>query len=212
MARSRTLGYGEGSIYQQGDGRWRGELRLGTKRRRVSAWTRRRGSPQTRRARAQSEAGLPLGTNMRLGEWLDWYQAMIDGEKKPQHLCELRLGHQTAHALRGRRLRELDVLEFEALLKDLANPERGVAATKGRGGREKPLSKSSLNRIKMVLGAALHEAERRRPRRARISPAWPTCPPRRRAARRGARSPSRKPIGSSTPCGAPTTKPWCSWP
>lgn len=40
MARSRKLGYGEGSIYQQSDGRWRGELRLGPKRRRVSAWTR----------------------------------------------------------------------------------------------------------------------------------------------------------------------------
>jgi hypothetical protein len=40
MARSRKLGYGEGSIYQQRDGRWRGELRLGTRRRRVSGPTR----------------------------------------------------------------------------------------------------------------------------------------------------------------------------
>jgi hypothetical protein len=42
MSRSRNLGYGEGSIYQEGDtGRWRGEFRIGVKRRRVSAWTRR---------------------------------------------------------------------------------------------------------------------------------------------------------------------------
>jgi len=98
---------------------------------------------------------------MRLGEWLDWYQEMIDAEKNPSTCANCAWVIKQLTPLRGRRLRELDVLEFEALLKDLANPERGVAATKGRGGREKPLAKSSLNRIKMVLGAALHEAERR---------------------------------------------------
>jgi hypothetical protein len=111
--------------------------------------------------RAQSEAGLPLGSDMRLGEWLDWYQEMIDAEKNPSTCANCAWGIKQLTPLRGRRLRELDVLEFEALLKDLANPARGWAATKGRGGRQKPLSKSSLNRIKMVLGAALHEAERR---------------------------------------------------
>ena len=109
----------------------------------------------------KSEAGLPLGTNMRLGEWLDWYQEMIEGEKNPSTCANCAWVIKQLTPLRGRRLRELDVLESEALLKDLANAGRGVAATTGRGGREKPLSKSSLNRIKMVLGAALHEAERR---------------------------------------------------
>ena len=98
MARSRKLGYGEGSIYQQCDGRWRGELRLGPKRRRVSAWTRSEVIAKLDELRAKSSAGLPLGTDMRLGEWLDWYQEMIDGRKEPEHLCQLRLGHQTAHA------------------------------------------------------------------------------------------------------------------
>ncbi len=161
MARSRKLGYGEGSIYQQCDGRWRGELRLGTKRRRVSGPTRSDVVRKLDELRAQSEAGLPLGSDMRLGEWLDWYQEMIDAEKNPSTCANCAWGIKQLTPLRGRRLRELDVLEFEALLKDLANPARGSAATKGRGGREKPLSKSSLNRIKMVLGAALHEAERR---------------------------------------------------
>ena len=113
--------------------------------------------------------------------------------------------------LRGRRLRELDILEFEALLKDLANTDCGVAATKGRGAREKPLSKSSLNRIKMVLGAALHEAERRG-LVARNIARLAHLPPEATGIGRGARSPSRKPIGSSTPSGAPRTKPSCSWP
>ena len=211
MARSRKLGYGEGSIYQQGDGRWRGELRLGTKRRRVSAWTRSEVVRKLDELRAQSEAGLPLGTDLRLGEWLDWYQEMIEGEKNPSTCANCAWVIKQLTPLRGRRLRELDVLEFEALLKDLANPGRGAVATKGRGGRENPLSKSSLNRVKMILGAALHEAERRG-LVARISPGWPTFRPRRRAARRGARSPSKKRTGSSTLCGAPKMKPWCSWP
>ncbi len=111
--------------------------------------------------RAKSEAGLPLGTDMRLGEWLDWYLEMVETEKNPSTCANCAWAVKQLAPLRGRRLRELDVLEFEALLKDLANPGRSVAATKGRGGREKPLSKSSLNRIKMILGAALHEAERR---------------------------------------------------
>ena len=161
MARSRKLGYGEGSIYQQCDGRWRGELRLGPKRRRVSAWTRSEVIAKLDELRAKSSAGLPLGTDMRLGEWLDWYQEMIDAEKNPSTCANCAWVIKQLTPLRGRRLRELDVLEFESLLKDLANPARGKAATKGRGGRKRPLSKSSLNRIKMVLGAALHEAERR---------------------------------------------------
>ncbi|MGH9305495.1 MAG: tyrosine-type recombinase/integrase [Acidimicrobiales bacterium] len=161
MARSRRLGYGEGSIYQQADGRWRGEFRLGTNRRRVSAWTRGEVVQKLDELRAQSEAGLPLGSDIRLGEWLDWYMEMIAGEKNysTRHNCQWAITQ--LKPLRGRRLRELDVLEFERLLKELANRAPGVAAKKRRGGREKPLSKSSLNRIKMVLGAALHEAERR---------------------------------------------------
>src|ERR1700722_20514093 len=161
MARSRKLGYGEGSIYQQPDGRWRGELRLGTSRRRVSGPTRSDVVRKLDALRAESEAGLPLGSDMRLGEWLDWYQELIDAEKNPSTCANCAWGIKQLTPLRGRRLRDLDVLEFEALLKDLANPERGSAATKRRGGREKPLPKASLNRIKMVLGAALHEAERR---------------------------------------------------
>ena len=42
-----------------------------------------RWSPKLDELHAQSEAGLPLGTDMRLGEWLDWYQEMIEAEKNP---------------------------------------------------------------------------------------------------------------------------------
>jgi hypothetical protein len=86
--------------------------------------------------RAQSEAGLPLGSDLRLGEWLHWYQELVDAEKNPSTCANCAWVIRQLKPLRGRRLRELDVLEFEALLKDLANRERGSAATKDvAGGR-----------------------------------------------------------------------------
>ena len=185
MARSRRLGYGEGSIYHEQSGRWRGELRLGTKRRRVSGATRSEVVRKLDELRAQSEAGLPLGTDMRLGEFLDWYLETIAAEKNPSTYANCAWVVRQLAPLRGRRLRELDVLEFEALLKDLASRAPGPAAKKGRGGRQKPLAKSSLNRIKMVLGAALHEAERRGlvarniARLAHLPPGAPGVTPRR---------------------------------
>ena len=141
MARSRKLGYGEGSIYQQCDGRWRGELRLGTKRRRVSGPTRSDVVRKLDELRAQSEAGLPLGSGMRLGEWMDWYQEMIEAEKNPSTCSNCAWVIKQLTPLRGRRLRELDVLEFEALLKDLANPSAGRRLRKdAAGGRSRSRS------------------------------------------------------------------------
>ena len=109
MARSRKLGYGEGH-HEQRDGRWRGELRLGTKRRRVSGPTRGDVVRKLDQLRAKSEAGLPLGNDMRLGEWLDWYQEHID-EKNSSTCANCAWAIKQLQPLRGRRLRELDVLD-----------------------------------------------------------------------------------------------------
>jgi len=151
MARSRNLGYGEGSVYQEAGGRWRGELRLGTKRRRVSGWTRAEVIQKLDELRAQSEAGLPIGNEIRLGEWLDWYIETIVAEKDHNTRYSYQWAVKQLGPLRGRRLRDLDVLDVEGLLKDLSS-RATPAPKKSRGGRSKPLAKSSLNRIKMVLG------------------------------------------------------------
>ena len=184
MARSRRLGYGEGSIYRQRDGRWRGELRLGTKRRRVSAWTRSEVVAKLDQLRAESEAGLPLGTDLRLGEWLDWYQEMIDGEKNPSTCANCAWVIKQLTPLRGRRLRELDALEFEALLKDLANPARGAAAEKGpRWPAEAAVE---------VVTEPDQDGPRRGPPRSRASgPRGPQCRPPSPPAPRGDRQEGR---------------------
>jgi integrase len=159
MARSRNLGYGEGSVYQEADGRWRGELRVRNKRRRVSGENRGEVVGELDKIRAKLSAGLPLEDDVRLGVWLDWYRDVVIAVQDTSTRYNGSWAIKQLDPLRGRRLRDLDVVEFEELLADLAT--RAPSTVAGRGGRSKPLTKSSLNRIKMVLGAALHEAERR---------------------------------------------------
>lgn len=160
MARPRKVGYGEGSLYQETDGRWRGELRFGPKRRRVSGETRTEALKKLDELRAQHDAGLPIGGDTRLGAWLDWYLDNVVVEKSPNTLANYTWAVQHLQPLAGQRLRDLEVGDVESLLKNLATGEPQASPKKGRGGRRKPLGKSSLIRIRTVLGAALYEAQR----------------------------------------------------
>jgi integrase len=159
MARSRNLGYGEGSVYQEAGGRWRGELRVIGKRRRVSGWTRKEVVEKLDELRARANAGLPLGDDIRLGEWLNWFETMVVTAKDVNTRYSYTWAIKYLEPLRGKRLRDLEVDDVEILLSDLA--VRTSTKKGGKGGQRKPLTKSSLNRIKMVLGSVLHEAERR---------------------------------------------------
>jgi integrase len=163
MSRSRNLGYGEGSIYQEGEtGRWRGELRIGVKRRRVSAWTRREVVEKLDELRSLNAAGLMMGNNIRVGEWFDWYDGVVISTKNKSNAASYRWALKHCEPLRGHRLAELEVEHVEDLFRELARVKPQSAKTKGRGGQNcTGLSKSSLFRVKMVLGAALYEAERR---------------------------------------------------
>ena len=58
-----------------------------------------------------------MGRNVRsLGEWLDWYRDVVTSAKDPS--TPLRRFDNLSHW--GRRLRDLDVTEFEEVLGDLA--------------------------------------------------------------------------------------------
>ena len=63
--------------------------------------------------------------------------------------------------LRGKRLRELTPNDVEALLGQLADRKTSTTAQKRRGGHQKPLSRSSLARIRSCLVAALTKAQAR---------------------------------------------------
>jgi integrase len=167
MARPRQLGYGEGSVYEEKKtGRWIGELRVGLGRRRVTGWTRQEAMEKLDKIRAESNAGVNVGDHTSLGEWLDWYMETVVATKDPNTHYSYQWAVSQLGPLRGCLLRDLSPFDVEELLKKLSTSKRPAPKTGGnkrtkRGGRSKPLSKSSLNRIKMVLGAALYEAERR---------------------------------------------------
>jgi len=161
VARTRKLGYGEGTTYQEADGRWRGELRIGEVRRRVSGWTRGEVVEKLDALRAKASAGLPLGDDTRLGPWLDWYVNTVVADKHPNTQSSYRWAIEQAEPLHGKRLRDLTVADIEALLGVLASRRVPKTAQPRLGGRKGPLGKSSLIRVRMTLGAALQEAERR---------------------------------------------------
>jgi integrase len=168
MPRSRNLGRGEGSVYQEkGTGKWRGEIRQGTTRRRVTGDTRADVVGKLDTIRSGLAAGLPVGDNTRVGPWLTWYLDEVISDSHPNTQASYRWAVDLLEPLYGFRLRDLKVEDVEGLLKTLATrkprkPAPGKRRDKpGRGGHSGPLGRSSLTRVRMVLGAALHEAERR---------------------------------------------------
>ena len=134
MSRSRNLGYGEGSIYQEGDGgRWRGELRIGARRRRVSAWTRREVVQKLDKLRSLNAAGLMMGKDIRVGEWFDWYDEVVISTKNKNNAASYRWALKHCEPLRGHRLSELEVEHVEDLFRELAREKPNLTKTKGEG-------------------------------------------------------------------------------
>lgn len=172
MGRSRQLGYGEGSVYKERvrrtadgitryDSVWRGEIVLDGTRRRVSGKSRSEALGKLDKLRATVNAGLPLGDDIRLGAFLDWYTRKIVAGKHPNTQSNYTWAFKQLEPLRGKRLRELTPNDVEALLEQLTDRRPQTEAQRRRGGRQKPLSRSSLSRIRSCLGAALKKAEAR---------------------------------------------------
>ncbi len=165
---ARNLGYGEGSVYPETVSRasgsvtiWRGEITIGDKRRRITRATRTAALRELDRLRATSNAGLPVGDDTRLGQYLDWYVEKVVAQKHPNTRSNYVWAYKQLEPLRGKRLRELTPDDVEALLEQLADRKPVTEGKPRRGGRRKPLSRSSLSRIRSCLGAALKKAEAR---------------------------------------------------
>jgi len=166
MARPRKLGYGEGSVYfDDSKQRWRGAITVDGKRRRVTADSRGQVVARLDALRHAVAEGTPIGSDTRLGPFVDWWLAEIGAAKSPNTAEHNRwaLG-QLDDILRSIRLRDLKVEQVERQLKQLATrkPKKGANRKGGkRAGAVRPLSRSSLVRVRAALGEVLHEAERR---------------------------------------------------
>ena len=169
MGRTHALGYGDGSVYPEkvkmASGRskevWKAEIVIDGKRIRRTRSTQRAATEVLDELRAMSAAGLPVGDDTRLGEYLDWYTDKVLSQKHPNTAACYVWAFQQLGSLRGKRLRQLTPDHLEVLLEQLANRSPGAAAKKGRGGRSKPLGRTSLARIRSCLGTALKKAEAR---------------------------------------------------
>ncbi len=168
MPRPRKRAYSEGTVYyDKGRDIWIAEYwHEGTRHRRSAG----RGSSKTDgtrlldKLRAEAATGLPIGDDTRLGEWLDWYfetAIEADPDLDPNTVANYKWAFGHLEPLRSKLLRELTTEQVEARLRALANQMPITPAQRHRGGRRRPLGKSSLSRIRTCLGAALNEAERR---------------------------------------------------
>ena len=126
MGTARSLGYGEGSVYKETVRRtsggviryvvvWRAEIIIDGKRRRVTRNTRTAALRELDKLRAAANAGLPVGDNTRLGEFLDWYVGKIVAQKHPNTQSNYIWAYKHLEPLRGKRLRELTPNDVEAL-------------------------------------------------------------------------------------------------
>jgi integrase len=162
MARTRKLGYGEGSVYfEKETGRYRGEIRIDGRPKRVSGQTAREALANLDELRKAAADGVPPGDEWRLGAWLEWYSKTVAAKKDPNTAANYSWAFAKLKPLHGKRLRELTPHDVERLLVRLATETPITSSKKCRGGDQKALGLSSLRRIKATLGTALQKAEAR---------------------------------------------------
>ena len=168
MPRARKLGYGEGTVYFDSKREiWIGEITIDGQRHRRSGGvggTRSDAVAKLDKLRSDAAVGLPVGDATRLGDWIDWYfdkVILADSDLDLNTVANYRWAFAKLAPLRGMRLRDLKAEHIESLFRKLATEKTATPAQKRRGGHSRPLGRSSLGRIRMALGVALAEAERR---------------------------------------------------
>jgi integrase len=152
MARTRRLGYGEGSVYKELDPdtgalvRWRGEITIDAKRYRPSGDSRGEVVAKLDELRLAAAGGEPPGTDTTVGAWLAWWSARVSAAKDPITHKHDRNCVALLSGLSGKRLRELRRVDVQQCLTALATREK------------RPLNRASIHKVKSVLGQAIDEA------------------------------------------------------
>jgi integrase len=151
----RRRGHGEGTIHQRPDGRWEARLDVGwmdghRQRRSVYGRTRAEVAAKLRKAQGQADRGLPLGDKrLTVADLLRrWLELQRTAGKSPNTVAnyEWAVRVHLIPALGRIRLSDLSADHVDALL-----------AARARAGA----SKSTLVRLRSILGMALDHAVRR---------------------------------------------------
>jgi integrase len=187
MPRPRKLSYTEGSVYmekadprrtkatksdrrsQSGAPRWRGELWVNGRRRRVSGLSRAEVVGKLDDLRSNADKELEQGpsgqTDMTLGQWVERYSELVVAAKEdPNTQSFYDWAFRQTEPLWSISLRALTQEDVEDLLGSLAAREPapmesiGKHRGKARGTVDGHLGPTSLRRVRMALAAALDEA------------------------------------------------------
>jgi integrase len=159
MARSRKLGYGEGSVYwDESVQLWRGAVTIDGRRHRVSGLTKSEATEALGQLRDTVNAGKPAD-DPTLGQWVEWWLEHV-GAPKEGSGESTRENYRWALAqtapIWGVKLSELRAADVNRLLGSLA--KRKATKPSSRGGRRGPLGESALRRVRFALSAVLDAA------------------------------------------------------
>lgn len=153
MARIRSLGYGEGSVYKEIEPqtgavvRWRGEITLDGKRHRPSGYKRSEVVAKLDELRGQVAAGEDIpNENTTVGKWMDWWLARISAGKDPRTYDRDQWAAGHLGSIAHKELRELRRIDVQACLTKLATRKK------------RPLGTASLAKVRSVLAQAIDEA------------------------------------------------------
>ena len=162
MARSRKLGYGEGTVYfDRSVQLWRGAITIDGQRRRVSGLTKKEAQDALGALREAVNSGLP-SEDTTVGEWVAWWLENVGAPKEGSGEAtrsNYRWALEQTSAIWSIPLLDLKAANVNRLLGQLAARKPPKPGTqRGRGGRRGPLGDSALRRVRFALGVVLDAA------------------------------------------------------
>jgi integrase len=159
MARGRKLGYGEGSVYwDESVQRWRGAVTIDGRRHRVSGLTKSEATEALGALRDNVNAGIPPD-DTTVGEWVAWWLENVGAPKEGSGEAtreNYKWALEQTAGIWAIRLFDLKAADVNRMLGKLAT--RRQSKPRSRGGRQRPLSESSLRRVRFSLGVVLDAA------------------------------------------------------
>jgi integrase len=160
MARTRKLGYGEGSVYfDKSKGTWRGAINIDGRRHRVSGLTKTEATETLGALRDAVNGGDLNIADPTLGEWVAWWLDNVGAPKEDSSEAtreNYRWALEQTSSIWPIKLGDLKAADVNRMLGKLAT--RKSSKPSSRGGRRGPLGESALRRVRHSLGVVLDAA------------------------------------------------------
>ena len=161
MARTRKLGYGEGSVYEDKSvGLYRGAITIDGRRHRVSGRTRAEAIEALGALRNRVNAGKP-SEDTTVGEWVAWWLKEVGAAREKSGdstRANYRWALEQTSSIWSKKLADLRAADVSRMLGQLATRKPTKPGTQRGHARRGPLGKSALRRVRFALGVVLDAA------------------------------------------------------